>query len=534
MNPVLATFDDKLILDMLKRLSALDHLQNRFVLVFDDISACYPLIKGFFETKQGVFRDLSLSETMFSADIPEEQLAIVSDFSKELNITGTKDVGIAFYGFDPTDSGELGIKLMIEEDGRVSEGKPLESKSQDRASVLATILVSPIICSYEGYGTIGILYNLDLLDPTNIEKLNEYFCNTLKEHFPNIKPIIFVRTRTLEKVFFHSPVQLVGALTTNEFIHIMPADATNNRIRSWASRLRKDEPIIFFLGAGCSFEAGIPMGDALLRRSLEDLLNKSGDVTDQELEELFWNHVRINNHFLPDEEPGSQPLTFERVIREQIKQHDYSGAPTIQYLAQQCSEKSPSMGHICLGEILKKGYRIIVVTTNYDTLAEEIIGYYQSEGPLIIDDAQTARQHADLVSLYMQGKADGVPIIKLHGTIDRLETLAASVEDTRVLRGEMKDILTRILSKKGHVDAKLQERLRVVFSGYSFRDVDVWKVLEDEDIYTGMEDWIADPLPRHRAHEFLNLDTTEHRLDQTTRVFSTTFDLFMETLCDAL
>lgn len=517
------------VLDMMKHFSRFAHLQNRYVLVFDDIGRFGPFIGEFLKLHGGTFRDLTLSELTLASTIPDESLESISDFSRTLNIAMGKATGNTFFSFDRIGGGQIEVKLMIEEDGSASQGKPLAKDSDDRASILATIITCPVSCSYEGSDPIGLLYNLESLDSNNIVKLNEYFCEHLKKLIPSAKLIIFIRTNKLNTTFFRMPSNLIGALMTDEFIPIAPAVHNIEGIKQWSKRLNKTTPSIFFLGAGCSSEADIPMADELRRKSLEQLLGV--DATDEELENMFWDYVKSTNSWLPGGEVrGSQPLTFERVIREQIRKHDYWRAPTLLYLQERCSNAKPSMAHSQLGTLASKGYKILIITTNYDELIEQVI-LDAGKKPLVIADEKMAREHMQVLKTYMEGKIQEIPVIKLHGTISRLDTMAASVDDTRILKQPMRELLKSILSTEAHKGIFPDNRIPVLFAGYAFEDTDVGKVLERDEILGGMEEWVVNPLPRRKIYEFLYSDLTERsRIDQDQRVLSTTFDIFMETL----
>ena len=527
-------YNDIPVLEMLQRLSMYENLHNRYILIRTDVKQFEHLVSGYFRGRQGDFNDISSSIIEFPAEIPKEQLDIACEFSKTLNISGERKTETAFFDFDLISGKFLRAKLMIMKDGKVEIGKPLENKSTDRASVIASLLIAPFGYSTTGQKLIGLYCSLDTLDAEMIEKVNDYFCNVLREKLPDSKFILFTSIGSLEKALFRPPVNLIGMLTDTEFIQIKPAGDVEVTIRTLAGSLQPGELTVFFLGAGASFESKIPMGDALLIRSLGDLLKCPSQTTYKEMEERFWHYVRTNNSWLPGEETERQPLRFERVLLEQIKQLDYAYAPTIQFLVSQCKSASPSTGHIYLGEALDKGCRTLVVTTNLDTLAEEVIGYYRAEPPLLIADPGSAKKNAGLVKDYMEGKSKSVPVVKLHGTIDYPETINASTADTRVLDHDMKNLLSTIFSKKAHLDMELPSKIRVIFCGYSFRDADVWKILEDESFHSGIDPWIVDPFPRHQAYEVVNNILSKGKVDPQNHIITTTFDVFMDIFSNTL
>lgn len=532
-EPVKSLANQIPVFSMLEYLSRFTHLQTCFILVRDDFSELYPLLQTSLGLIGGTFLNLSVSDEQLPdsipAKIPDDKLEVISDFSKQLHIADTASKETVFYRFQKFGDGNVNVKLIIEENQETYEGKPLQGQSMDRASVLATILMSPVASIYEGYNTIGLIYDPGPLDSTNKNKLHEYFCDIIGSDFPNINLIVFLRTRNLDEALFLPPINLVGALEANDFIKIMPASETNNNIRQCAGKIKKENPTVFFLGAGSSSEADIPTGQELCRIALEQLLGKSREDPYEELEKEFWEHVAVNDRWLSEEKEKLPPLTFERVIREQIKQHGRAATPVIEDLSQICQKRSPSAGHAEVVEILKKGYRILIITTNYDALIEQAIESQGLKSAVIVDE-ETADKHNELIQAYLQGNTDVIPVIKLHGTIDLPITISASVEDTTILLGKVDEILSMILSKQKHQDIGLPERIPVVFTGYAFRDIDISKVFERKDVREGMDNWIVDPLPRRVITDFLGSDTSRRELVPSTRILSTRFGLFMSEL----
>ena len=127
---------------MMKHFSRFDNLQNRHVLIFDDIGHFGPFIGEFLKLSGGTFRDLTLSELTFASTIPDEALKSISEFSKNLNIAMGKATGNTFFSFDRIDGGQIEARIIIEEGGLVTQGKPLGEQTDDRASILASIITT--------------------------------------------------------------------------------------------------------------------------------------------------------------------------------------------------------------------------------------------------------------------------------------------------------------------------------------------------------------------------------------------------------
>ncbi len=516
---------------MLTYLNRFSHLKTCFVLVRDEISNLYPLIDTSLSLLGGTFLDLSISQDGLPDDIesiiPEDKLTTISEFSKQLHIADTSKEG-AFFRFEKLGDKRLSVKLILDKDGE--PGKTLQSQSSDRASVLATILISPAACICEGHNIVGFLYNPDSLDPTNKVKLNEYFCRVIEETYPSAFLVIFVRTRNVDEAMYLPPVNLVGAIEIDGFIPIMPASETMNNIRQCCAGFKKEKPVIFFLGAGCASEANIPMGPELCRKALEQLLSRSPEDSYDEIEQQFWEYVAARNRWLPGEleirDKGDRPpLTFERVVREQISQHGHAEVPIIRYLSQISGKSTPSSGHLALAEVVRRGYRILIITTNYENLIEEALSAHGLKSSAIYDE-ETAGKSLELLKSYLRGKSDIVPIVKLHGTIGLPPTISASVEDTTSLKPMIRDVFSMILKGPMHKSIEIQERIPVVFFGYAFRDIDIQKVLYEKDTLDGMDCWVVDPLPRSPIYSFLSQDS-RHEIVTAQRVLSTRFGLCM-------
>ena len=506
-------------------------MKTCFILVRDDISNLYPLIDTSFSLLGGTFLDLSISHDGLPDDIestiPSDKLRVISEFSKQLHIADTSKEG-AYFHLETLGDKRLSVKLILDEDEQ--PGKVLQSQSLDRASLLATILVSPVACICEGHNLVGFLYSPDSLDQTNKEKLNDYFCKIIGATYPEAILIVFVRTRNVDDVMYLPPVNLVGALEFDGFIPIMPASDTMNNIRQCCNSIKKENPTIFFLGAGCASEAGIPMGSELCRKALEQLLGMSPEDSYDEIEQQFWQYVATRSRWLPGEKEirdkgGRPPLTFERIVREQISQHGHADAPIIRYLSNITEKSTPSSGHVAIAQTIQSGHRILIVTTNYDSLIEQAL---ESCGlkSFVVYDEETASKSLELTKLYLQGKSDIVPIVKLHGTISLPLTISASVEDTTSLKPMIREMFSTILKRPIHNSIGVPERIPIIFLGYAFKDVDVLKVLYEKDTLDGIDCWVVDPLPKSPVYRFLSEDT-RHEIVTDQRVLSTRFGLYM-------
>lgn len=137
-----------------------------------------------------------------------------------------------------------------------------------------------------------------------------------------------------------------------------------------------DRQFAFILGAGASFTSGIPTGQKLAKRWLEDL----------HLRECT-NGSSIDN-WLSQCGVGDENLTIENAAEfyPEIFERRFDGDREAGYaeLEAAMEGKSPSLGYSLLAEIIQHTRHKVVVTTNFDNLVADALAMHAHQSPLVV------------------------------------------------------------------------------------------------------------------------------------------------------
>jgi len=123
-------------------------------------------------------------------------------------------------------------------------------------------------------------------------------------------------------------------------------------------------------------------------------------------------------------------LTLERVLREEFFM--LSGLPrnrstTVQRMQEDCEralDRQPE-GRKALWELAELLPRLVIVTVNFDQLVEDGM----SADHVVLVNSEEYVQRRSVVLARLRGEKVPLPVLKLHGSIDDVETL----EDYRKL-----------------------------------------------------------------------------------------------------
>lgn len=214
------------------------------------------------------------------------------------------------------------------------------------------------------------------------------------------------------------------------------------------------EPLIFMLGAGLSVSSDLPTGnqlrDVALARQVPDLAADGRGYEEQARE--FFRQVVENRRLMAQEEGWSEAefvknLTLERVLREEAHLYTEGTLPTLQDFAdrQRAAIAKPGPAIRDLRRLLHLRNRLVLMTVNFDQLIEDgarVLGPTDpdpyAEHPASPGDPPAVRLFVDdadleaFVKFYPGYRDHGgpVPLLKLHGTIDRPHTVRANVDVT--------------------------------------------------------------------------------------------------------
>jgi hypothetical protein len=261
-------------------------------------------------------------------------------------------------------------------------------------------------------------------------------------------------------------------------------------------------PIVFFLGAGSSVSSDLPLGDDMRDRALRRYT--AGDPTTPIKDLILQFHRMLSaDHRLLEAEKAmdtatfASTLTLERVLREEAHRGGIEVIPeTLQWFGERnaVAVENPGVAARALRALTGLQSRFVIVTVNFDTLIEHApakpVHRFITEGDFKEFPAYLAR--------YLGGDAGDLPLLKLHGSIDDVETIVANVDLTAEGLPEPHADAVRALA-----DESLGTRW--VYVGYSMRDPDLGVLLRQPNFARFVdEQWVA-PLPDPHVRSFVEM-----------------------------
>jgi hypothetical protein len=253
---------------------------------------------------------------------------------------------------------------------------------------------------------------------------------------------------------------------------------------------RHTSPFVVFLGAGFSASSRLPLGNALRDSTIKRLLGiqHSESLTSQVLALRFhaWISDRPNLMSRSESELSqaeyAERLTLEQVVRAEVGFTGEESKTLIEF--QQHHDRivsKPGAAVLDLAKILESGSgRIILTSVNFDQLVER----NTSAAIRIFASDDEFAGAEEFISRYLAGDETDIPYLKLHGSIERVETCVMNTEQTEQGVGDLK---LRALQ------GLLREPPRLwVYVGASMRDLDLVPVLGDESFTRGVDErWVA-------------------------------------------
>lgn len=269
------------------------------------------------------------------------------------------------------------------------------------------------------------------------------------------------------------------------------------------SLARRDGHAVLFLGAGFSASSGLPLGNELRDFALSGLVGDEG--TFLERAERFRTMISDHGRWVDQDEGRlaaedfALRLTLERVLREERAHHAPPDTmPTLDYFAagnsRALGRRGPAVD--ALGEMLHSTEglpRIVIVTVNFDTLIESVAGD-------AIEVFATEEEFAacpDYLTRYFE--SDGgvpVPVFKLHGSIDRPESIVANVDQTMMGLSPVRRAALERIRAEG------QQRVPWLYVGYSMRDLDLRPLLSQAEFAERLDESWVSPFPDAGAVSF--------------------------------
>lgn len=300
-----------------------------------------------------------------------------------------------------------------------------------------------------------------------------------------------------------------------------------------ANRLgTKGGPLVIFLGAGFAASSRLPSGNTMRDAAIRRLLGLAGDLRSDELAGRFHDWVAERDWFSQVEQQMGRDqfckrLTLEQVIR--CEQRMDTSLPSLREFRtlhdKVVGSPGPAVAH--LSELVSRAVgRIVLAAVNFDLLVET-----HTKVPLkVFASPEEFAEAPDFVRRYLVGEETAVPLLKLHGSIDRPETCVISTDQTGVGVGQNKLNALRVLLNENN-------RPAWIYVGASLRDLDLRPTMLGEEFGRGIDERWASPFLAESIEEFGTLrepfwtDTDFRRIND--RLITETADSFMAALVEA-
>jgi hypothetical protein len=285
----------------------------------------------------------------------------------------------------------------------------------------------------------------------------------------------------------------------------------------------EDELVVFFLGAGFSASSRLPLGDGLRDEALALLMNSSDSY--DEVARRFYEFLRVENRLLPSETTMAlsdfvTSLTLERVLREEVFRFGAPRSPTLLGFRDKNNEAIPSPGRSvsALERLIQRQSKIVLVTVNFDTLIEST----QRQNIEIFASDDDFKRCPEYLRQYRE-HGGRVPLLKLHGTIDDLDTIVATVDQvSRGLAVPKAEALREIVRLNG------ESPTGWIYVGYSMRDPDITNLLSLREFGQRLDEaWVSPFIiptaqrfaERSRIYEASDPDFWQRSITETADVF---------------
>ena len=316
----------------------------------------------------------------------------------------------------------------------------------------------------------------------------------------------------------------------------------SDHLRSAANRIIQHcqtLPIVLFLGAGFSASSGMPLGDTLRDKAIRRILGiPSAEPADSRqlgirfhewLAEqgsgwIFQSEVGIPSEIF------AETLTLERVTSIESRMYS-NGSPTLQEFKENHDQTVdfPGSSVSNLATILRHlAYRVILVQVNFDCLLERNADTGLRQ---FVTDEEFSKV-PEYVIRYVNGHNNDIPLLKLHGTIDQIETCIVSQDQTEYGVGVQKLQALRSLFDV------CDEQLQWIYVGVSMRDRDLLPVLGGEEFGRELDETWVLPYIVPSVREFAqSREPFWKRTSLPTlqdRVITETSDAFFQALADGL
>lgn len=214
--------------------------------------------------------------------------------------------------------------------------------------------------------------------------------------------------------------------------------------------------ISLFLGAGASISSGIPSASQLVWEFKRKIYCQENRIPERNLQDIeLESNQNVIQNFL--DRAGSvpkmgSPLEYSYYFEKCFPiQEDRRG-----FIEQKVSGVNPSVGYLCLGELISSGFLRHIWTTNFDDLIESGVKSINPKLPL-----------TTISSEQLGFSNNTVKIVKFHGDF-RYTNLKNTTDELREANCKISDYFKSEMLNKG-----------IIFIGYSGNDNSILSILEE-------------------------------------------------------
>ena len=216
----------------------------------------------------------------------------------------------------------------------------------------------------------------------------------------------------------------------------------------------------FFLGAGASVNSGIPSGGDLVWYFKRMIYCNENRVSVEKYKDLYLSSTRdmLQDYF---DKKGVYPAKYDSGEYSHYFQECYPIAIARQrFIDDQVAYKNPSLGYLCLAELISKDVIKNIWTTNFDSLVETALNIIDPRKDILICSSANSTSIPNFNPLHPC-------VCKLHGDF-RYDTLQNTSKELQTLETALCEYWKRSLMNRG-----------VVVVGYSGNDNSIMSFLED-------------------------------------------------------
>ena len=217
--------------------------------------------------------------------------------------------------------------------------------------------------------------------------------------------------------------------------------------------------IDFFLGAGASVSSGIPSGGDLVWYFKRLIYCNENSVSTEKYKDLYLRSTRdlLQNYF---DSKGIYPKMYDSTEYSHYFQECYPLPITRQrFIDDQVSGRNPSLGYLCLADLICKEKIKNIWTTNFDALTETALNIIAPLKDYLVCSSANSSSISNL-------NPKKPCVCKLHGDF-RYDTLQNTSEELQSLEFEIYNYWLKSMLNKG-----------LVVIGYSGNDDSIMTFLE--------------------------------------------------------